>query len=466
MTPLPWPGTLQINAWAGPAAQNTSAVAEDLRSRLLAANTPHRSRLLAPVPVDPRNWRDPRVGWGLVLPDDARPPGPGKAGLWPSDPEPLAALLAARGGTVLRWTPEGLPATLRRYHEDGSWQDISWQAQHYGNSAGQIPRYLLIVAPPSIIPWRVQYALQFHHFTGRLDLAGVALENHVEALLSDWRQSSADPLAQLLWAVVHDATDITALLRASVTAPLAEKLLADGDYTPDFLTDDRATAAGLIAALGQSTPALVVTSSHGATHPLGDLAVMRAQLGAPVDRGHAVLDPQAVLAGWSPDGAIWYAHACCSAGADGTTSFGSYVGPDTDVGQILRWVADCGAMTAPLPCALLGAKRPLRGFIGHVEPTFDWTLRAPDSGQFMTMPLIEALYAGLFSGQPMGMALDACRRASASLTGSYAHAVQELAAGAATQGALLRMQLAAKDWDALVLLGDPAVTIAQPRPMA
>lgn len=452
---------LQINAWARPETGNVGPVAADLAARFLTANRPWRSALHAPVVADPRNWRDPSVGWGLVLPDDNSPPGPGKSGLWPTDPEPLAALLAARGDApVLRWNRSGPAATLRRYSDNGSCQDVSWQALHYGTGPGQIPRYLLICAAPSDIPWRVQYALQFAHFTGRLDLAGAALQNHVDALVKNWTGAEADPQAQLLWAVVHNAADITWLLRATITAPLAEKLAADGDYVPVFLTDAEADITRLVAGLAASKPALVVTSSHGATYPLGNAQSMRAQLGLPVDNRHDLLDPAALLAAWNPDGAIWYAHACCSAGADGASSFLDYLTPGSDVERVLQGVAECGAMTAPLPRALLGATRPLRAFVGHVEPTFDWTLRTPDTRQFMTMPLIETLYTRLFTGQPAGMALDACRRASATLTGGYQHALEELAAGAAMKGALLRMQLAAKDWDSLVLLGDPAVTLA------
>jgi hypothetical protein len=39
--------------------------------------------------------------------------------------------------------------------------------------------------------------------------------------------------------------------------------------------------------------------------------------------------------------------------------------------------ATAGARISPLPRALLGAEKPLRAFVGHVEPTFDWTLRDP-----------------------------------------------------------------------------------------
>jgi hypothetical protein len=67
-----------------------------------------------------------------------------------------------------------------------------------------------------------------------------------------------------------------------------------------------------------------------------------------------------------------------------------------------------GATVAPLPTALLGAPRPLRAFVGHVEPTFDWTLRDPNNKQVVTHVLRAALYKNLYQQDwctPIGYAL-------------------------------------------------------------
>jgi hypothetical protein len=47
---------------------------------------------------------------------------------------------------------------------------------------------------------------------------------------------------------------------------------------------------------------------------------------------------------------------------------------------------------------LLGAERPLRAFVGHVEPTFDWTLRDPTNKQVLTHVMCAALYDKLYEG--------------------------------------------------------------------
>jgi hypothetical protein len=111
---------------------------------------------------------------------------------------------------------------------------------------------------------------------------------------------------------------------------------------------------------------------------------MAASLGALVDGQHLTLDIDALLAAWQPDGAIWYAHACCSAGCDNVNSYKELVPAGSTLASVLDGVAALGAQVAPLPQRLLGAAKPLRAFIGHVEPTFDWTLRQPETGQVLT----------------------------------------------------------------------------------
>lgn len=459
---MSFPTEFQLNAWAGPDITNQGPVSKLLSRSFLAAPTPSRSRLLGPRPVNLDDWRNPDVGWGIVLPDDPDRKPADKAGIGLGDPEPLRALLTARGdGPVLRYAKDAPAGTLRRYYTDGNFSNVSLAAQYQGTGRDQIPRYLLICASPAQIPWSVQFEAQFSCFTGRLDLTGTALENYVTAAVSGWTwdHTSLDPKAMTLWSVIHSDQDITQLLYNTVIAPLYAAIKEYQEYKPQLLMRDAANAAGLTGALGTTHPAFVATASHGATHPLSDAATMQGQLGLLVDKDYALLRPADLLAAWQPNGAIWYAHACCSAGANARSVFSTFVPADGSLAKILNGVAACGAMTAPLPTALLGAARPLRAFIGHVEPTFDWTLRRPDTRQYMTMPIISALFERLYGGMTLGHAMDECRRASAALTAAFTTATMDFDAGVPDSGQLLFLQLMARDWDSLVILGDPAATL-------
>ena len=463
---MSWPESLAINAWVG---NDTGTVASPLaptarawavQRKMVEAPRP----LAAAEPVDLRDWRDDRVGWGIVLPD--------VEGLERADraraaeaPPAVQRLLASRPGSpVLRYRADLQNRFLRRDYADRDSQDIALSGSARGSAPGRLPRYLLVVGSPAQIPWELQYALNVCCFTGRLDLEGAGLERYVDALIAGWPGAAASPQWPLVWAVDHGSPDITWLMRRAIAAPVSERLRSDGQVGDGvrFLAGRAATLEALAEGLSGAPPALVVTTSHGRTGPLGDAGAMAAHLGLPVDDAHGTLDPAGLLQRWQPDGAIWYAHACCSAGSDARTVFRGLVPEGSTVERVLEAVAGLGARTAPFPSALLGAQRPARAFVGHVEPTFDWTLRQPETGQVLTDSIQEALYDRMHRArpEPVGMAFDACFRHVGELSAQYVQLVRD--AGQAVPGArdaALRTQLAALDRQSMVILGDPTAAL-------
>ena len=459
--------TLQANAWCGQRVEgafDAAAAAWAAQPGFLAPAMP-----LGFKPTDLRDWKHPDVGWGLVVPDDPGQSGADKScGLDLS--EPLQALIKQRGNApVLRWFPGLAEGRLRRYGSDGKPADLRLSGPR-GTAANAVPRYLLVAASPLAVPWRVQYQLQTEAFVGRLDLPPEGLARYVAALMADWSGTAAKHRSQpLVWAVDHGHPDITRLMRKTVADRLTQSFSADAEFamTGGYLTDSQATVAGLVEALQQRNPAFVMTSSHGATFPLTDAAALRANLGLPVDLAHQLVSP-AALEGWDASGCIWVAHACCSAGADDASSFAPLFQSASTLAQTLAAVAQAGPCQAPLPTALLGGEHPARAFIGHVEPTFDWTLRDQVTGQSTTQSLIDSFYRGLHAerddklgSRPVGMALDAHYRSVASLLLSHIEALDEInqhAAGAEDRA--LRAKLMAMDRLAMVILGDPTVGLA------
>jgi hypothetical protein len=458
------PDRLQINAWPG-SDDNSSKLDSAFKQKLLKGGLALRDlTALGPTPIDDRNWADDRVGWGLVLPDDDGLDHAARANAEDA-PEALRELLAHRKGVVLRYRADRSPGTIRRYYADGTPpQDPLIASQTLGTGKGGLPRYLLICASPAQIPWSFQFELQQSRFAGRIDLEEEALDRYVNALLSDWKGSAAQRDRSLVWAVDFGADDNTRLMRNAIAAPFHNRFDADEEFKPGarFIdgTREPATNAALIKALADDRPRLVATTSHGMTGPLGDVPAMRASLGQLVDSDHASLAAAALLEAWQPDGAIWYAQACCSAGSQARTAFDGLVPEGSAVDQLLKGVALCGETTAPFPRALLSAEKPLRAFVGHVEPTFDWSVRYPQTGQYLTQPLLDAFYQRLFTGEPIGMALEGCRRlASGLMHPAFASEKGRLGQNEDVAGDILALRLIANDWKALVLLGDPACTI-------
>ena len=129
------------------------------------------------------------------------------------------------------------------------------------------------------------------------------------------------------------------------------------------------------------------------------------------------------------------------------------------------WFA-IGAAVAPLPTALLSAERPIRAFIGHVEPTFDWTLRHPDNQQPLTIALHQALYDGMYRArpEPVGLAFRRVYTQAGQLFGQFQQARQHLSSPdpqvrSRASATALRAQLGALDRQACVILGDPTVAL-------
>ncbi len=465
---------LVANAWTGTGAPEAVPAAASVRAWALqrASGGPGpETQLAAPAEFQPWDWRHPEVGWGVVLADDSGLPAAARARA-DDAPEPIRRLLAARpGAPVLRWSAGHGNEVLLRYDAQGGHRALSLVSAD-GVGPDRMPRFLLIAASPKAVPWSFQYAANLRRYVGRLDLPADGLDRYVSALLADFAQDAdpdaRDPRAPLVWSVDHGPDDITWLMDQAISRKLFAAYAGDGDG--DFarrtgLFGADATGARLVAELARTKPALVVTTSHGATGPLSDAETLRATLGLPVDHAHAVIDLNALARAWAPAGAIWYSHACCAAGSDTRSQYAGLFDPASDVMKVLDGVAAaCGACSAPLPQRLLGhEKAPLAAFVGHVEPTFNWTLRDPRTGQPLAHAVRQALYEGLYAGgggRPIGWALARVFDDAAVLLALWAQALRRFNKGlpGAIESALVN-QLSALDRQHTVILGDPTVAL-------
>jgi hypothetical protein len=132
---------------------------------------------------------------------------------------------------------------------------------------------------------------------------------------------------------------------------------------------------------------------------------------------------------------------------------------DTSIGRMLGILSCLKARQARLPEMLLGALSPLRAFVGHVEPTFDCTMRVPATGQQLTRSILDALYDGLCSGDPVGYAFRDCFANLTSLGGLWERARRRFDRGGSFTFDDLAVCLMACDWRTLVILGDPTVCL-------
>ena len=462
---------LAINAWTGDERENRGSPAASVRNWGAVSRSAERPYRLAAGPAaDLNNWQDPDVGWGVVLPD--------VAGMTDADlaaardaPQPIRDLLKARNGApVFRYRPDSNFQTLRRYYADRPAQDPQiTSAAKRGTAPGALPQYLLICGSPQQIPWELQYVLSGPCFVGRLDLDDSGLRRYVDALVAGWADAPPAANERVVWATDYGADDITWLMRRVVAQPILDKLIGDnqiGAGRARGIAGAGATVEALAAALTAQRPALIVTASHGMTGPLNDTVLMTQQLGYPVDATRALVTP-AILESWDPCGCIWYAHACCSAGSDAQTRYDGLVAAGSALDGTLKQIAaGVGAKTAPFPRALLSAPHPARAFVGHVEPTFNWTLRSPQTGQVLTTSLVYAVYDCMhrIPPEPVGRAFDGWYREVGNLQSRAAAARKRFAdvdAGVRDRARTdaITAELAATDRGSLVILGDPTACL-------
>jgi hypothetical protein len=432
------------------------------------ARLPRLDRYLAPPPeADQRDWQDPRVGWGLVLPDDDAVPEADRAAALDA-PEPIRELQRQRGeAPVLRYRPGDL-TSLRRYFPDRPWKPLNIAASEFGVAEDRIPRYLLICGSPGEVPWALQFILNSRYAVGRLDLTGDELASYVGALLSGWADDGPDPLSPVLWSTDHAPHDMSAVMKRTIATPVFDALASDADSGPGTLYIRResggATSPALRAALADRRPGLIVTTSHGNTGGVVDARPAAAtNLGFPVGEDLQLVDAAALLADWDPYGAIWYAHACASAGSSSETVYAGLFERDSEVDRMFRGVAGLGDVVAPLPRALLGHRRPARAFIGHVEPTFDWTISDPQSGQALAGGLRTALYTRLYAAgkpYPVGVAFGPYFEPIGALALQHDRLHDAFERGDPVEGAALQAVLGLRDRASTVILGDPTVALS------
>lgn len=416
---------------------------------------------LAPGEHDAWDWGHEKVGWGLVLP--FRPGGAtSSADLAAAKdaPEALQHLVAHRKeAPVLRWHAADPDVLLRHYPGFAEPERIPVGGSPRGVGPGAIPSFLMLWGDLSELPWRLQYSLNLDPriFAGRLPLTGAALDRYAGLLTGAWHEPEPSQARAVVWATDHGAGDMSQLMRVVVAEPVHERYAGDADITVTRLAGPDATAPNLVTTLTAERPDVVVSTSHGFTGPAGAPDLSR--LGWLVGTDHDLVDPTALLAGWQPRGAVWYAHACCGAGSVDPSDYAGLFDPGSALDVMTAEIATLGSTVAPLPAALLAAEEPLRAFVGHVEPTFDWTIRDPSSRHALTADLVTALYDELMLGRPVGWALAAFHGRAGAEAAALDDARVRVLRNEAEPGAALTPRLRFLDRRGLVVLGDPAVAL-------
>jgi hypothetical protein len=428
---------------------------EDVRRRV-AASARHRSGtpdewLDAPRSVDVQSLAE--AGWGVVFPK-REPPGVCER------LKPLLDLRRSQAGE--RYREYRGEAGLAERESSLDFLAARGAAPSGPVNPKRVPYYLLLVGDPETIPFRFQYMLDAAYAVGRLhfeerdDYARYA-ESLVRA-----QASTRGEVRPVVFAPSFDVA--TNRSRERLALPVAEAL---GVGAADRLVGDRAEKAELARVLARPGGRLLLfAASHGASYEAGDPR-QRALQGSLVtsDRsgggGHAyALEPEECFSAgdldprWDLAGSLWFLFGCYTAGTPRLDEF-----PFQDDDDRIRKQIAKHSFSARFPQRLLA--HPGGGaaaVLGHVDRTFSSSFQW--NGSTVLADTFVEIARMLKEGARVGSATELLNQRYMELAVQlHAIALDEREGRPIDRELRTRLQIAANDARAFVVVGDPAARL-------
>jgi len=326
----------------------------------------------------------------------------------------------------------------------------------------KLPYYLLLVGPPSQIPYELQYQLDLQYAVGRLcfdrpeDYARYAA--HVIAAETS---VPPEPPRAVFFGPRHPREPQTYLTTKEIVEPVAAALRAGHPgWRIEAVVSSHATKQRLRRLLsGRERPALLFTAGHGVVFPRGDRR-QRWRQGSLLCQNWPGPDAGAPLrehyfgGGDVPrdglQGMVSFHFACFSAG---TPRHDSFARLDVQPHRERRKIA-ARDFIGYLPQRLLQAGA--LAVIGHVDQAFVWR---SESGQARTF---ESVLGELLRGMPVGAATECLGQRYGEIAAELADELERIRfGGRIDEPALASLWLAKNEAQRYVVLGDPAVRLGR-----
>lgn len=337
---------------------------------------------------------------------------------------------------------------------------------------GKFPYYVLLVASPEEIPYRVQYQLDVQYAVGRIHFDTVDeyaryAANVVEA---ETRPRPATRTVAM-WGVENPDDRATYASARHLVAPLADYLerdQADRWQVTRFL-GEHATKACLSSLLGADAPSLLVTASHGVGFAAGDPR-QRSDQGALLCQDWAgprsgSLTPDQYFTGEdiaaTADlrGLVGFHFACFGAGTPRYDDF-SRKGDTPALVDIAPH-----AFVARLPQRMLGRANGALAAIGHVDRAWASSFLQADprhaGAVTAQLAVFESALKRLMEGRCVGHAMDYFDLRYAELASDLATRIEDATKYdvAVDDRELAQLWLYTNDARDYAVVGDPAVRI-------
>jgi hypothetical protein len=419
-----------------------------------------------PMDVDPKDVA--AAGWAVVFP----------AGTPDAVRQALQPLLSHRERQVL-------PGRFKVLEHRGQTRQ-DWLKKHGVTSSDvdpeRVPYYLLLVGPPTAIPFEFQYLLDVDYAVGRLAFDTPAQYEQYARSVVDYETAAGVPNGKevVFWGPRHDGDAATQMSSDCLLAPLHDGLPAEGGrsaqppmaprfgYRTRCFREKDGTRANLAEALhaggGAAPPAVLFTASHGVGWPKGDARQRPAQ-GALLCQdwtGLGGIKPEHYLTaadvadGARVHGLVAFLFACYGAG---TPAFDSFLerGQDAPVGLSEEPFA------AALPQRLLSHPGgSALAVVGHVDRAWGYSIRPPGLGPQL-LPFRNFL-GRVLAGEPVGHATKDFSERFATTSAELLNKYDRTQPGRRPSDLdLVWSWVERNDAQSYVLLGDPAVRLRTDR---
>lgn len=421
-----------------------------------------------------------QAGWAAVFPATAR--GSAEARRQAEIREALAPLLELRRAQAGRVRPQRYREYMNGDTGENGYRCGETKQQYLARlGAGpgpvnpdKVPYYLLLVASPEEIPYRIQYQLDVQHAVGRLSFDSVdEYACYARSVVDAETGRVARARRATFFGVANPGDLATQLSLAYLVEPLASAAgdrFAGRGWDLERVLAGEATQARL-RELHRDAPAFLFSACHGIGFPAADarqLALQGALVcqdwGGPrsaLARDHYFagedLDPRADLRGM-----IAMFFACFGLGTPRYDDFAHH-GP---AGRQARSIAPRD-FAARLPQRMLA--NPGGGalaVIGHVDRAWSSSFLWIDAqGEHQTqahLDVFESVIAGILEGKRVGHALEPFNLRYAELSSDLATRIEEMQYhnAAPDEHELAQLWTFRNDARNYALAGDPAVRLA------
>ena len=337
----------------------------------------------------------------------------------------------------------------------------------------KVPYYLLLVAAPDEIPFRIQYQLDVHYAVGRIAFDEIGdYARYAESVMDAETGRAPRARRAQFFAVSNPGDNSTRLSADHLVMPLIEHVgarRADHGFAIASDLGDPATRARLIELL-RDAPAVLFTAGHGMGFPSGD-AGQREHQGAllcqdwpgpghPVDREHYFAGED-VPKGADLRGMIAVLFACYGAGTPTRDEFTRRALGDAEAKELAPT-----PIIARLPQRLLA--HPGGGalaVVGHVDRAWGSTFLWIDAqGKHQTrrhLDCFESLLDSVMLGKRLGLAMEAFNLRYAELAADLSERIEQIQVYDEhyDDAELAHMWICNSDARNYAVFGDPAVRI-------